>query len=204
MERKFMEFKGDIDKRTFEGYAAAYGNIDADGDIIERGAFSKSIADDFPAGRIKILWRHNDPIGIPVEMREDDHGLFVVGKISKTALGNDALELMKDKVVDRMSVGFNMPEGSASWDKDGIRHIHHGALKEFSVVPFPANDSAIITAVKELTPREVERVLREAGLTKAQAQKVALRGVAGLREADQDAVEMQEIINLLKNYREKS
>ena len=47
----------------------------------------------------KVLWQHAQPIGIPVEMREDAKGLWVKVRVSKTALGDEALELMRDSVV---------------------------------------------------------------------------------------------------------
>mgnify|MGYP000867376569 CR=1 FL=1 len=43
--------------------------------------------------------QHAQPIGIPVEMREDAKGLWVKARVSKTALGDEALvELMRDSV----------------------------------------------------------------------------------------------------------
>lgn len=152
-----MEFKAvtlkessvDMDARTFEGYAATW-DLDQVADVIHPGAFSKSIREAFPAKRIKVLWQHRDPIGIPIEMREDEKGLWVKGRISKTALGDEALELMRDEVVDRMSIGFSIPAGKAEMDGDGIRHIKEVKLMEFSPVTFPANEAAVITGVKQI------------------------------------------------------
>lgn len=152
-----MEFKSvalkessvDMDARTFQGYAATW-DLDQVADVIHPGAFAKSIREAFPAKRIKVLWQHRDPIGIPTEMREDDKGLWVKGRISKTALGDEALELMRDEVVDRMSIGFSIPAGKAEMDGDGIRHIKEVKLMEFSPVTFPANENAVITGVKQI------------------------------------------------------
>jgi uncharacterized protein len=155
MQFKTVKFAGsdvDVEQRTFEGYAAAYGNVDTDNDIIERGAFAKSIQEGFPSGRIKVLWQHRAdmPIGLPIEMREDDRGLYVKARISRTEKGEEALQLMRDGVIDRMSVGFSIPGGKAEVDKAGVRHIYEGKLYEFSVVTWPANDQAVITGVKTL------------------------------------------------------
>lgn len=201
MLRKSVEFKGQVDeKRTFEGYAASYGTVDADNDIIMPGAFAAATVH---PERIKVLWQHRDPIGKAVEMREDAQGLFVRGKVAKTRLGDEAIELMREGVIDRLSVGFNIPAGSTTWnDVQGVRQIHSGVLREFSLVTFPANEAAVITSVKELTPREIERVLREAGLSKTQAAAVANKGVHGLREAAQSEEEATAIINLLKTFKE--
>lgn len=155
MEFKSVKFDGamvDPDARTFEGYAAAYGNTDTDNDVIEQGAFAKSIQEAFPAKRIKVLWQHetNQPIGLPVEMREDSKGLWVKSRISKTAKGDEALELMRDGVINRLSVGFSIPTGKSQVDAKGIRRIQEGKLFEYSLVTWPANDRAIITGVKTL------------------------------------------------------
>jgi len=153
-----MEFKSvalkeasvDMDSRTFQGYAATW-DLDQVGDVIHPGAFAKSIREAFPAKRIKVLWQHRDPIGMPTEMREDEKGLWVKARVSKTALGDEALELMRDEVVDRMSIGFMIPAGKADVDGDGIRHIKEVKLLEFSPVTFPANENAVITGVKQIT-----------------------------------------------------
>lgn len=139
----------DLDERTFAGYASAF-EEDSVGDIIHQGAFVKSITEAFPAGRIKVLWQHSEPLGMPVEMREDSYGLFVKGKVSKTRLGDEALELMRDGVIDRMSIGFMIPQGKSDYDEDGKRHIREVKLMEFSPVTFPANEAAIITGVKNI------------------------------------------------------
>ena len=154
MEFKSLKFEAEIDpdERTFEGYAAAYGNTDSDNDVIEQGAFAKSIKEGFPAKRIKVLWQHkaDTPIGLPIDMREDSKGLWVKSKISRTAKGDEAIELMRDGVIDRLSVGFSIPGGKSAIDGQGIRHIYEGKLFEYSLVTWPANDQAIITGVKTL------------------------------------------------------
>lgn len=155
MEFKSLKFDGAMvnhDERTFEGYAAAYGNTDSDNDIIEQGAFAKSIKESFPAKSIKVLWQHDarQPIGIPLEMREDSRGLWVKSKISRTAKGDEALELMRDGVINRLSVGFSIPMGKSAIEPSGVRRITEGKLFECSLVTWPANDQAIITGVKTL------------------------------------------------------
>jgi uncharacterized protein len=152
MELKSYEMKEsnvDMDARTFEGYASTW-DKDQVGDIIHRGAFLKSITEAFPAKRIKVLYQHNEPLGMPLDMREDSYGLYVKGKCSKTRLGDEALELMRDGVIDRMSIGFMIPQGKSDYDEEGIRHIREVKLMEFSPVTFPANEAAIITGVKSI------------------------------------------------------
>jgi len=146
-----MEFKAssiDLEERTIEGYASTWDKDKID-DVIHKGAFQKSINEAFPKGKIKLLWQHSQPLGMPVEMYEDNKGLFVKAKISKTRLGDEALELMKDGVVNQMSIGYSIPQNKSFYE-EGIRHITEVKLHEFSPVTFPCNDEAVITSVKSM------------------------------------------------------
>lgn len=146
-----LEYKLDKAGRTFEGYASTFGNIDSDNDIIMPGAFSKTIKEAFPANKIKVLWNHdwNQVIGKPSDMAEDSKGLHVRAQVSNTQKGNDILELMADGVIDRMSIGFWVPQGKKSVNKKGNTEIFEAALMEFSPVTFPANEQAAITSVSK-------------------------------------------------------
>lgn len=146
-----LEYKLDKSGRTFEGYASTFGNIDSDNDIIMPGAFSKTIKEAFPANKIKVLWNHdwNQVIGKPSDMVEDSKGLHVRAQVSNTQKGNDILELMADGVIDRMSIGFWVPQGKKSLNKKGNTEIFEAALMEFSPVTFPANEQAAITSVSK-------------------------------------------------------
>lgn len=152
MEFKSIELKEtaiDMSARTIEGYAATW-DLDLANDIINKGAFTKTIDEGFKNGRVKMLWQHGDPLGMPTEMFEDDRGLYVKGKISRTQLGDEALELMRDRVVDRMSIGFSIPQNKSGFTDEGVRIISEVKLFEFSPVTFPANEAAHILAVKSL------------------------------------------------------
>ena len=149
MEYKSLEFKAesvDMKARTFEGYASTW-DIDQTKDVIHKGAFTKTIKEGFSSNRIKVLWQHYEPLGLPLEMHEDSTGLWVKGYVSKTTLGDDALELMKDKVVDRMSIGFSIPQNKSNFDDEGVRNIFEVKLYEFSPVTFPANENAFIKSI---------------------------------------------------------
>lgn len=146
-----FEVKANESKREFEGYASTFGNVDRHNDIIHKGAFESSIKNKLPKGEIKVLYQHFDPIGMPLEMYEDENGLFVRGKVSKTTLGNDVIILMQDGVIDKMSIGFDVMEGGQNTEKDtGIRNITDIDLWEFSPVTFAANNSADIQTLKDL------------------------------------------------------
>ena len=135
-ERKAVSFELESadESGEFSGYAAVFGNQDSGNDIIERGAFTKTIAENFD--RIKILSQHDDcnlPIGKPLELREDERGLFIRGKISDTQKGRDIQTLLRDGVLNELSIGYE----SVDFDYDGatgVRHLKEVRLWEISVV----------------------------------------------------------------------
>lgn len=157
MEHKTVAFElasVDFEGRTFEGHAAVFGNIDQGGDIVHQGAFTKTLAE--RGGKVKLLWQHNphEPIGRPLEMREDATGLFVKAIISDTARGRDALALLRDGAIGEMSIGYDALDKDYSQDKTGgeertVRNLRTIKLWEISLVSFPMNEAARVTALKE-------------------------------------------------------
>jgi len=160
LERKSFPFeaKVDLEKYEFEGYASTFGNEDLVGDIVEKGAFKKTIQERLPKNLIKVLWQHYDPMGLPKHMEEDSKGLYVVAKVSKTRENQDRLQLMKDGVVDRLSIGYDVVKREVDDSaKDRTVRLKELKLYEFSPVTFPANEEAVITGVKG---RELEELLK--------------------------------------------
>ena len=158
------EVKTVLKKREWEGYASTFGNEDSYGDIIEQGAFRKTIAERGPMGakKIKGLWEHFEPFGIIESLNEDSTGLWMRGRASDTTDNKDRLQYMADGVVDSMSIGFSIPEGKSWWEDDGgyygIRHIEEVKLYEISVVMFPANELAAIAGLRKA--REVNELFK--------------------------------------------
>jgi hypothetical protein len=143
-----FEIKANLEKNEFEGYASVFNYKDSGDDIIEPGAFTKTIQE---SKRVKVLWQHDpyQPIGKPMYMAEDSKGLHVKAKISPTQLGKDVVQLMRDGVIDELSIGYNTVK--ADWDNlAGARRIKEVRLWEFSPVTFAMNDQAGVTGVKSL------------------------------------------------------
>ena len=149
-EVKTIDFElEDIDTESgvFSGYGAVFSNIDSGGDIIEPGAFTKTIAEG--VGRVKILSGHNEsllPIGVPLELREDAKGLFLKAKISDTTLGKDVKILIQDGVLCELSIGYDPV--TFEYDTEGTRHLKEVKLWEISVVTRAMNEEAVITDYK--------------------------------------------------------
>src|SRR6056297_2755627 len=149
MNKKTLKF--DIKKLTkeegiFEGYAAVFNNVDLGKDKILPGAFKKTLEE--RGDKIKILWQHDwdEPIGKVLEIKEDEYGLWVKGKIiTTTQKGKEAYELIKEKIIDGLSIGYNIMK--KDW-QSGVRLLKELKLLEFSPVTFPMNEEALITNVK--------------------------------------------------------
>ena len=160
---KFQLVDTNLEQGTFSGYASVFGSeVDTwPRTIVDKGAFTKTLAES--QSRVKLLWQHDPwcPIGKPSEMREDDKGLYIVGKISETQAGKDALTLVRDGVVEEMSIGFDpirwemVPDPAMTPAQqqmiDGqIRHLKEVRLWEVSLVTFAADPMAQVYAVHSL------------------------------------------------------
>jgi HK97 family phage prohead protease len=144
-----FEVKSVDEDGTFEGHAAVFGNVDAYGDIIEPGAFVKTIAE---RPVVPILWQHDpyEPIGKSIELAEDAMGLAISGRIlGDVTRGKDALTLMRAGVVSGLSIGYQTVKYEIERRDDNVlRHLKEIKLWEFSPVTFPANELAQVSAIK--------------------------------------------------------
>jgi len=212
MEYKTLQFKADdVDPKgkKFAGLAST-GDLDRGKDVIIEGAFTKTLSE--RAGRVKLLWNHRSdlmPIGKPEKLEERNGSLYIEGAISETSQGKDASILLADGVLTEMSIGYTTKVAELD-QETGIRTIKELELFEISLVNFPMNEAARITAVKNLDVRELEHILREAGYTNSQAKCMANSGIKSLREADtQDEQEakqaalLAELDTVLKSFKFK-
>jgi len=172
---------------VFEGYASVFDIVDQGMDVVAKGAFTKTLGS---GRRVKMLWQHDQsqPIGVWDEIREDDRGLFVRGRVLKDVQkGSEAQALMKAGGIDSLSIGYRTVE--AMDEADGrVRKLLEIDLFEISVVTFPMLPDARITDVKSIqTERDFERFLRDAGYSRKQAAALTLHGYKALND-QRDAV----------------
>lgn len=128
-----------------KGYGSVFGNKDSDGDIITKGAYTKTIREN--GERVRYLYQHNMdwPLGKMKSLYEDEKGLVFEAEIPQTRLGKDVMQLIKAGVVTENSVGI-LPINKAM--VNGIREIREVKLFEISAVTLAANDQALILDVK--------------------------------------------------------
>ena len=134
-----------------KGYGSIFGNVDSDGDIINKGAYRKTVEEN--GSRVKYLYQHDmdKPLGKMRELYEDEKGLVFEAEIPKTQLGKDVIELMRSGVITENSVGIIPVKKEMV---DGHRHLNEVRLFEISAVTLAANDQAMILDVKGNVSRE--------------------------------------------------
>ena len=175
----------DEEQGIFSGYGSVFGNVDDGGDIVEPGAFTKTIAEGFE--RVKILALHNDsllPIGRPLEVREDSKGLYIKAKISDTAMGRDVKVLLKDGVLNELSIGYDPIV--FDYDETGIRHLREVKLWEVSVVTWAMNPEATVIGYKaaETADRAV-KLTEDAAAEVKEGRKISSARLKTLKEASE-------------------
>ena len=208
--KAYNDDEEDKDYGTFEGYGSVFGNKDLGNDVIERGAFLKSLKKRKPQN-VKLLYQHKSdmPIGVFDEIKEDEHGLVVKGRLAlKTQAGAEAYELLKMGALDGLSIGFRVNPKEVSYDKRGNKRIIKEVdLMEVSLVTFPMNPQATVRSVKgeEISIREWENGMRDAfSLSRSEA-KMAAKAVTdafGQRDVDTNAELVDAIKQLTKTLKQ--
>ena len=179
-----------------EGYAAVFNNVDDGGDKIIPGAFKKTLIEKLPIKRIKFVDFHNgwrsseDIIGIIEEAKEDEFGLWIKARLSKSVRAQEVREKIKDGILDALSIGYRSVKYKYEKEDENepdIRVLEQLELFEVSVVAWGMNSLAVITDAKnsgEIGMPKLFSILRNRMET------------VGLSESEKK--ELREIINNLK------
>ncbi len=170
-----IEFKFDSGGEvagTFSGYGAVFGNVDAYGDVIQKGAFKDTLREWNKTKRLPPMlaqhggWMMTDmdaiPIGKWVSMEEDEKGLKVEGRLINldTERGKNIYGAMKEGVLDGMSIGYRAKEFAiGTKPEEPRRTLKKIDLIELSVVTFPANGAARVQSVKSAIDASVCRAI---------------------------------------------
>jgi HK97 family phage prohead protease len=96
----------DIKKGIVTGYFSSFDTIDSYKELVKKGAFKKTIAENF--SRIKHLQNHNtsQPLGKLQKLSEDTKGLYYESKIGNHNLGVDFLKMVDSELITEHSIGY--------------------------------------------------------------------------------------------------
>jgi len=195
-------------KARFKGYASTFGNVDLGLDIVDKGAFKRTLKDS--KGKFPILADHSpyDQIGWNIDAAEDEKGLAVEGEIDlnvqkgmeRYSLAKTALEI---GAKFGLSIGYLTIKGEPDKENPRIRRLKELKLFEYSFVTFPMNVEAMVTAAKGLA--DVDRAsfllehLRLAGIGKTELEQ-ALQIEAAVKIKDPGISQsIDRLISILKS-----
>lgn len=160
MKNEFLTFpfqvkeaKSDENTGFIKGFASTYGNVDLGDDIVEPGAFAKTIQD--KNGSFPMLLDHNPrkPAGYQ-KAKEEQGGLSIESELKlfdpevkqRYELAKLSIEY---GVPMGMSIGYRpIKEEYEQRNNRTIRRLKEVKLYEVSLVLFPMNEQAFISAAK--------------------------------------------------------
>ena len=144
-------------RRTLAGLALPY-NVQATVSDGTKVMFMPGSLD--AGGKMPKLYLGHDStqaVGLVTAMVDTPGGMMYEARISETTLGNEALVLAADGVLDAVSVGVNPTK--FSYDENGVMVIEAAQWQELSLVPFGAFAGASVDRVAasiHQQPDEVE------------------------------------------------
>ncbi len=161
--REFLVRKVDAETRTFTGLAVPFDTDTRIGSYYTERVAKGAVRDSDGA---LLLWRHDEPIGKLIANRDTKAGWEIDARISETARGDEAYTLLRDGVVDRLSIGFEPIEHEEHRDPE-TDHLTitrtNIRVREVSLVPFPAYPDAAVSDVRAADPTPTASVsVREA------------------------------------------
>lgn len=154
---------------TFTGLASTYGNVDQGNDVVDRGAFTKTLNE--RGAEVPILWSHDSkqPVGLG-SVEDSAAGLVIKGKLNlETQIGRDVYSNVKARIVKGLSIGFETLNRKMV---EGVRHLTELKLFEVSLCLFPMNEQAEVYGFKSREKKD--DFLEELG----EAQAMAFRYMA--------------------------
>lgn len=189
------------DERDVSGIFSVSGNVDSVGDRIINGAWTKTLAEGLPTGRVKVLWQHdinNPPIGVPLEVKEVGKGdlpaalrsaypdatggLYGKWRALSTPRGDEVLSGIKSGAITENSIGYDpVKVGFASSPTGPVRELKELRLFDISPVLWGANSAT--TNLKSAIPFKKAAMAPEDATWDGPKTMAALDGADELRMA---------------------
>jgi HK97 family phage prohead protease len=132
----------DVKSGIITGYFAVFGSKDSDGDIIEKGAFSKTIQERHSKGLIKYLLDHDKTkvVAKIKTLEEDSFGLKYEAQIGSHALGQDFQKMVESELINQHSFGYQVVKEQYD-SKSRANYLKEVKLFEGSAIQFLGSNS---------------------------------------------------------------
>jgi HK97 family phage prohead protease len=151
-----LHVRGGGDGRTLAGPVLPWG---VEARVLDRGrlvveTFQRGALADVDPARVPLTATHPRdnqtlPIGVTVELEERADAAWGAWRVSKTALGDEVLELARDGVPLGLSVGFLEVPGGSRWSADRKRVTRvRAALDHVAIVRVAAYAGAGVAGVR--------------------------------------------------------
>jgi len=179
------------------GYASTFGNVDLGGDMVVKGAFSKTLSEN---KNIPILADHNTSkqIGWNIRAEEDMKGLYVEGEIDLQNPDGLTKHNLARRAVDLgakmgLSIGFQTIKAEPWKENPTVRQLKEIKLFEYSLVTFPMNTDAMIMAAKNfgdaMTVEEFTLAVREKAKQLGISMQQLIEGALRVEAAPDDGID---------------
>lgn len=155
MERKtlLLEKAAVSDDGEFTGYANVFNVVDRGGDRVLPGAFAKDLDRFLREGFI--AWGHdwNAMVAMPLEAKEDGHGLFIRSRFHSTEAAQEARTITAERLAAGLSMGLSIGYdvndfGLVTENGQRVRELKDLTVYETSLVAVPMNAPSTVSAVK--------------------------------------------------------
>ena len=157
MERLYKSFElKEGENGVVEGYASTWTKTpDSYGDIVIKGAFEEALKKRKATGHpFPLCFNHDfdQIIGAVFEAYEDDYGLKIRASFLNTPAAQEKRELVKEGIVWQFSFAYSILGAEKPTEEEQKQGIFQKLTKldlyEVSLVPVPANQTAVVTEVK--------------------------------------------------------
>ena len=157
MERLYKSFElKEGENGVVEGYASTWTKTpDSYGDIVIKGAFTETLKKRKATGHpFPLCFNHDfdQIIGAVFEAEEDDYGLKISASFLNTPAAQEKRELVKEGIVWQFSFAYSVLGSEVPTEEEKKQGIFQKLTKldlyEVSLVPVPANQTAVVTEIK--------------------------------------------------------
>lgn len=158
MERLYKSFElKEGENGIVEGYASTWTKTpDSYGDIVIKGAFTETLKKRKATGHpFPLCFNHDfdQIIGAVFEAEEEDYGLKIKASFLNTPAAQEKRELVKEGIVWQFSFAYSVLGWEEPTEEERKQGIYNKLTKlelyEVSLVPVPANQTAVVTDIKK-------------------------------------------------------